>query len=247
MEIQLLNIKLTVCTAYRPPNTNEKKFNAAFLKLLDCIKKRSKYSLIGLDHNLDLLKSDSHKLTQLFLENILSTSHVPCITRPTRITKSSATLIDNILVSREIYNSINCGIVLSDLSDHFPCVMTWPNIIKNKKDSISFETSKLVKNCMSNIKEELTGNWTPIVNEPDVNKSYQLFHDRLSNALKKYTEDKVVQIPYKKIIKEPWLTKGIVNSNRKQLKLYKDWLTNKNATLYDRYKHYRDALRKIKC
>ena len=114
-EIQLLNTKLIVCAAYRPPNTNEKKFNAAFLKLLDSIKKCSKYSLIGLDHNLDFMKSNSHKPTQAFLENILSTSHVPCITRPTRITKSSATLIDNILVSREIYNSINCGIVLSNL------------------------------------------------------------------------------------------------------------------------------------
>ena len=106
-EIQLPSTKLIVYTAYRPPNTNEKKFNTAFQKFIDSIKKRSKYSLIGLDHNLDLLKSNSHKPTQAFLENILSSSHVPCITRPTCITKSSATLIDNILVSRELYNLVS--------------------------------------------------------------------------------------------------------------------------------------------
>ena len=132
VEIQLPQIKLLVSSVYRPPNTNEKQFNLAFEKLMKSICKSSSHSIIGLDHNLDLLKANYHKPTQSFLENVLSNQHVPCITRPTHIMKSSASLIDNILVSRDIYNSSKCGIAISDLSDHFPCVMTWPNIIKNK-------------------------------------------------------------------------------------------------------------------
>ena len=111
--------------------------------MIKLINRHDCQSILGLDHNLDLLKSEKHKPTQAFLETILDNSHVPCITRPTRITKTSATLIDNILLSRDIYSNSTCGIVISDLSDHFPCIMTWPNVIKNKKHHLTFDVKKL--------------------------------------------------------------------------------------------------------
>ena len=97
------------------------------LKLLKC------NLIIGTDHNLDLMKNDKHSETQNFLGTILCNEMIPCITQPTRITKSSATLIDNIITSRNIFDSLTCGIAISDISDHFPCVMTWPNALSNKK------------------------------------------------------------------------------------------------------------------
>ena len=57
------------------------------------ISRDSNLSLIGLDHNLDLIKSEKHKPTKTFLESVLGNSYIPCITRLTRITHSSATLI----------------------------------------------------------------------------------------------------------------------------------------------------------
>ena len=159
VEIQLPQTKLVVSSVYQPPNTTESKFNSLFEKLIKAISKASKYSLIGLDQNRDLLNSNLHKPTQAFIENVLSNSHIPCITRPTRITKSTATLIDNILVSRDIYNSINCGIAISDLSDHFPCIITWPNIIKNRKNNLTFETKKVDEKFLPGIKNELSINW----------------------------------------------------------------------------------------
>ena len=246
MEIQLPYSKPVVCSVYQPPNTTKNKFNNLFEKLIKKINKTTKHSLIGLDHNLDLLKSHWHKPTQSFIETVLSNAHIPCITRLTRITKSSATLIDNILISRDIYNSINCGIAISDLSDHFPCIITWPNIIKNKKTNLTFEMKKLDKKSLPEIKKELSCNWDQLLIGKEVNKSYQLFHSKLTQTLDKFTEIKKIKIPYKKIIKEPWLTKGIMNSNKKQLQLYKHWLQNKTAENYDRYKHYRNSLRAIK-
>ena len=197
VEIQLPQTKLVVSSVYRPPNTTESKFNSLFEKLIKAICKTSKHSLIGLDQNLDLLKSNSHKPTQAFIETVLSNSHIPCITRPTRITKSSATLIDNILVSHDIYNSINCGIAISNLSDHFPCIITWPNTIKNKKNHLSFEVKKLDENFLPDIKNELSGNWNRILTGKDANESYQLFHTKFSQTLDKFTEEKKIRIPYK--------------------------------------------------
>ena len=70
----------------------------------------------------------------------------------------------------------------------------------------------------------------------------QLFHDKLSIAIEKNIEEKTIELFHKKIIKEPWITKGIIQSNKKQLTLYRDWLRNKIASKYDRYKQYRITL-----
>ena len=56
----------------------------------------NKTFLIGMDQNLDLLKHHIHSQTQTFLENTLNANLIPTVTRPTRMTKGSATLIDNI-------------------------------------------------------------------------------------------------------------------------------------------------------
>ena len=117
-------------------------------------------TIIGSDHNLDLMKNDKHLQMQNFLKNILSHKFIPCITRPTRIMKSIATLIDNIITSRNMFDTLTCGIAISDISDHFPCIMTWPkalskigaNLAKNTVSSVTNVDTylrKIPKNKMS--------------------------------------------------------------------------------------------------
>ena len=43
----------------------------------------------GMDHNLDLIKSDKHQPTKEFIEINLENELIPTITKPTRITKNS--------------------------------------------------------------------------------------------------------------------------------------------------------------
>ena len=85
-----------------------------------------------MDQNLDLLKSNIHLQTQTFLENILNANQIPTITRPTRITKNIASLIDNIYISNLLSYKFDSCILLSDISDHMaPLTIIWPN--KSKK------------------------------------------------------------------------------------------------------------------
>ena len=237
VEIKLQDKKLLFGSMYRPPNTDDRKFNETVLKIFRKIKHMNCSTITGTDHNLDLMKNEKHIQMQNFLENILCHELIPCITRPTRITKSSATLIDNIITSRSLFDTITCGIAISDISDHFPCVMTWPNVLSNKKKFIEFESQKLNEKYFANIKQDLSIDWTlSLSTANDANRNFQLFQDKLTGVLETYTETKRVRISNKKIIKEPWLTKGIITSPNKQLLLYKYWLQNKNATSYDRYK-----------
>ena len=51
------------------------------------------------DFNIDLLKSESCDYTNRFLEILSTSSYIPLVLRPTRITQHTAALIDNIFTN----------------------------------------------------------------------------------------------------------------------------------------------------
>ena len=85
VEIDLRNNqKLLVSSIYRPPNSPENEFIDQYSKFVCDLKKReNKGIVIGLDHNLDLLKSTKHGPTDRFISANLSLGLVPTITRST--------------------------------------------------------------------------------------------------------------------------------------------------------------------
>ena len=105
VELQTVQRHLLVSAVYRPPNTNQKEFIESFKTLKDLVYQSKLEWIIGLDHNMDLLKIDQNKNTSVFMTMLLEHELYPVITRLTRITKSTTTLIDNIIVSHTLYNS----------------------------------------------------------------------------------------------------------------------------------------------
>ena len=62
---------LVFLSIYRPPNTNTNKFNAEYLMVLKQLKVQSRNIVIGLDHNMDFLKSHKHECTRQFIDQNL--------------------------------------------------------------------------------------------------------------------------------------------------------------------------------
>ena len=122
---------------YRPPNSDIPTFLASYNSLVCVIKKeRPKGIIIGLDHNLDFLKSDKHSTTNDFIQNNLDFGLKPTITWPTRITKNTATLIDNILVSQNLCGSYVSSILNNDTSDHLPTTCVLSSLNSTKKEPV---------------------------------------------------------------------------------------------------------------
>ena len=96
-------------------------------------KNRNHEIIIGIDHNLDLLKANSHPLTNEFLELNLKKSLIPCISKPTRIAHRTASLIDNIMASPIAQCSYAPYILVDDISDHMPLVVKFRNQNKSMK------------------------------------------------------------------------------------------------------------------
>ena len=106
-----------ICCIYRAPNYPVDPFLEQIQKIMDHTKHRRTF-ICG-DFNIDLIKSNSSHESRDLAEIMNSRGMIPLINSPTRITRSTATIIDNIYTN-EIRNTIISGIVIEDISDHLP-------------------------------------------------------------------------------------------------------------------------------
>ena len=83
-----------------------------------CDKEKSKYCILMGDFNADLLKTDSDLDIENFFNFLSSLGFRPLILQPTRVTSSSATLIDNIFINSLETESFG-GNITTSISDHF--------------------------------------------------------------------------------------------------------------------------------
>ena len=111
---------------YRPPNTQVEQFSNHIKDITNQARSTSGKLMpelvIGMDHNIDLLKGMHHAPTHGFIELMSELNLLPMITRPSRITHHSATLIDNIYVSEQLHRSFESIIIIDNMSDHLPLV-----------------------------------------------------------------------------------------------------------------------------
>ena len=80
---------------YRMPDSSVKVFNERMESNLNVITREKKICYFMGDLNICFLKNESHKLTSDFIDIIYSYNVFPLISKPTRVTKTSATLIDH--------------------------------------------------------------------------------------------------------------------------------------------------------
>ena len=105
-----------VCTWYRPPNSNMNLFNDCETFFQKCESENKELILIG-DINCDVSKAlpDAHTQQLIFLCSLYQFDQL--INKPTRVTNTSATLIDLVLTNTK-ENMSACGVIDLGLSDH---------------------------------------------------------------------------------------------------------------------------------
>ena len=105
------------------------------------------------DFNVDLMKCNSQNTSQEFVETLMSASFLPLISKPTPVANQSATLIDNC----NILPLPESGIILSDISDHYPIFaqisikLTTKENFFQKRRKITPENLTTLKNSLAEI------------------------------------------------------------------------------------------------
>ena len=247
VELKTDNKNILLVSGYRPPNTNVKTMLTEYKSLVCNLKKcRHHEMVIGLDHNLDLMKTHLHKQTNEFLELNLSNDLTPCITKLTRITHTTATLLDNIFVSPKLQQNLNPFILIEDISDHLPIVAILGNQKRSLKESKSIKVRNLSDENINRIKEDLNQkDWPKILRPLQCNESFEYFHNFLCDSIDRHAPEETHKISYRKQIKDPWITRGILTSLAKQKRLYWEQLHSKSAVSTHKYRRYRNLLKSI--
>ena len=174
-------------------------------------------SVIVGDFNLDLLKIKENNVINDYLENILSFGFNPKIVYP-RLAHQSATLIDNISSNESHNMSSVSGIMIRNISDHFPCF----SCLKNENNFESSSSTKYVyyrKINEDNIKlifyflssynllhklRDLQTN--------DANILYNYFKDVLSSTINEFSPLQKKKYNKYKTKRTNWITFGIIKS-----------------------------------
>ena len=201
--------------------------------------------MIGLDHNLDLLKNSTHSLMQQFLEATLDAHLIPVITKPTRVTHSSATLIDNILIKSDHCETHRGNIIITNISDHYPSMVTLDSLNLTAVETQEIKCRKIKEKEIKKIKEILNKEEWNKLQMHDVNHSFNLFHDILLTTIDTVAPEKKIKIRTRRNV--PWYSLAIKKSNDKDKRLFKlAHIQSASATQINKYQEYHKLLQRIK-
>ena len=110
---------LTIATIYRYPSEAIDKFVDDFSNCLGKLTSEKRTFYILGDININISESNSGIQASNYINTIISNGAFNIITKPTRVTPISATLIDHV-ITNDINHTIVPSIILSDLTDHYP-------------------------------------------------------------------------------------------------------------------------------
>ena len=233
---------LFICV-YRPPNGNVNNF---FDRLNDVLSSayNMKYFSINIcgDFNLDLLKFDDSSVFH-FINLMFSFSLFPLITRPTRITNTTATLIDHIWTSN-VDSNINNFIIKTDLSDHYPVVSQFNEVLSKQNHPVYNNKRILSQTALNKFVNDIRKvNWSDVLELNCPDSAYNVFFDKFNNMFQN-------NFPVRRVVmnnkqeRSPYITSALRNSIKEKHRLER--LAHKwPLTFKEIYKRYRNKLTSI--
>ena len=136
-------------------------------------------------------------------------------------------------------------ILVDDISDHMPIVVKFRNQNKSMKGLKTVKHRNLDSLALDRINQDISGeDWTLLLSNLDANDSFNLFHQKLITSIDNHAPEKTLKLGRKSLIRDPWITNGILRSLRQQKQLYKEMLLSKTDVSTFRYRSYCNCLQK---
>ena len=240
LNITIDSRRIIIGVIYRPPKCDTSQFINKLNNIYSLLNiKNSDELIICGDFNFDLLNYHNHNGTTDFLNNMNTLSLSPIITKPTRITDNSATLIDNIFLNTP--TNYKTGCIINDISDHLPIFLIKKDALKininNNPVNIQYRDTK--KSSMLNLLNTISNkNFGNIYSNDSVDEAVAGFDTILKNTFNTCCPIQSKTISYKSI-KKPWITQEILVNIKKRQNYYKLYCENKISNYtYNRFRNF---------
>ena len=170
--------------------------------------------MLATDQNIDYCKVDTSSSASDLLDIFTTLGTLPTVTIPTRVTHCSATLIDNIYIKSDKYENINSRTIITDISDHYPIITCMGRRkAKVSKEPLVFQQRMIGPEQINKVSTDIKNtHWDQNMGHKTVNECHNAFIDRILNTgiLNTHAPTKIISIPYMAILREPWMTAGLL-------------------------------------
>ena len=229
---------------YRHPGSNICEYHSSFETSLESLNQHKlQYCNCG-GINIDLLQCELKASVKNYKEMLVSLGCLPLIKYPTRISSSSATLIDDIYTNN-VTHATATYILYEDISDHLPVML----LLKNKTHKITsnntlntdtkyFISDEFLMDLYDNFE-----NWQTV--NQSVDDQFDNFIKIFDDTLSKHAPLRKKSTKEQKISVKPWITKGILTSSKMKNKLYTASLKGSIEKI-QQYKIYRNKFTHLK-
>ena len=248
VEIETKSETLLCSVLYRPPCGSPAKFLESLDKLLSSMLSRYKKLLFMGDFNIDLLAPSKLKqaqnnssLANEFISSFLSTGMLPACRIPTRVTDTTASLIDNLFTNLDLKT---CDVIIYDDSDHF-LILSEVTLDKPKVEQPERKTRKLDAESIESLRNQLNNiNRSPCLDNQDVDQATNYFIQEFEKAFDRACPAKTSK-SRRQEPRKPWISKGIVRSFKIKNQLYKIRIENPSEDNKEKFRLYKNNLTKV--
>lgn len=239
VEITTKKNKIAVGVFYKPPKIPYACFEKVFDSLLYIYSKYQNTVLLG-DFNINMLNSDSLEVKALNNFIIEPFDLTQLIKSPTRITESTSSLIDLILVGREENVLFSGCCDAPGISDHHFTYMAYN--IKKEKFKPQITRKRTFKNFdiegFQRFAENL--NWESIVSVGDINTKVTILENLINQALDSFAPFKTFTV--RKAGGTPWITDEIKQKMEQRDKAKDSFNTTKDTKFLDAFRILRNGV-----
>ena len=243
VELIFENCKNTCLTCvYRTPGSSIELFIENFSLILNNMNMNKNVYICG-DFNIDLLKFEVNNETKVFIDTMYSMGLFPLITRPSRLTEFTSTLIDNIFSNIVNFRHYS-GLFVTDITDHLPVfVISNINGVKTLNLKKKYKViRKISSESLDKFKEDLSKeSWASVYSANSVDLAYDTFINIFIGLYDKHCRTKRICINGNSDNK-PWFTKGLKNACIKKNLLYRKFLKTRLNIDNNKYKTYKNKL-----
>ena len=237
-------VKLTVSNGenicvvgiYRHPvRHNILSFTDSLANILNTFSNNQSVFLVG-DVNIDLLQLDNQNTEYYSL--LRAMSYVPIITKATRVTGNSATLVDHIWTNMLV--NIESGVFEVNITDHYPiiaCIDMPVNREHHYVRKFFRDHSCEAISCMRHTLSHFLNTVFTTFNEMDICDKVRIFHNQMYSIYNVACKLQSKNIPYNKFTK-PWITNDIISYIDRKHILFRQY--RRGYITFNEYNNYKN-------
>ena len=198
-----------------------------FKKILSDSTTNSKAFFLEGKFNINLLDFETNKKVRSFVNLMFEFSMMPTINEPTRVTKHTATTIDNIITNCIKNSDYKSAIVKTDLPDHFPIIfindlMRVPTTTDDMENYVyKWDFTEKTFNCFRQALFETSSDNVKNLKQPI--ETYNEFLEIFAELYEEYFSILKIKIKLKGALRT-WITNGIAKSFKRKQKFHENFL-----------------------